>query len=169
MFDLFNIWQMQEYTFRLHEHSKFKWKPDLSPKDFMAVLANITAIKIRGSFVPDGQGFLDEVKLGSAARGQATGQATWIERSVLWSFCSVLISHIYTIQRIRYIRLIKLFCTLDAPVLRDIKETFASCVFQDTTMKIMEDRLQDVYHAVVMVIPSFVTGKLVMLMISQYW
>ena len=79
---------MQEYTFRLHEHSKFKWKPDLSPKDFMAVLANITAIKIRGSFVPDGQGFLDEVKLGSAARGQATGQATWIERSVLQSFCT---------------------------------------------------------------------------------
>ena len=100
MFDLFNIWQMQEYTFRLHEHSKFKWKPDLSPKDFMAVLANITAIKIRGSFVPDGQGFLDEVKLGSAARGQATGQATWIERSVLWSFCSVLISHIYTTNSI---------------------------------------------------------------------
>ena len=79
-----------------------------------------------------------------------------------------LLSLDFTIQRIRYIRLIKLFCTLDAPVLRDIKETFASCVFQDTTMKIMEDRLQDVYHAVVMVIPSFVTGKLVMLMISQY-
>ena len=64
--------------------------------------------------------------------------------------------------------LIILFCTLDAPVLQDIKETFASCVFQDTTMKIMEDHSQDVYHAVAMVILSFVTGKLVMLMISQY-
>ena len=56
----------------------------------MAVLANITAIKIRGTYVPDGTGFLDEVKLGSAARGQATGQATWIERSVIVMFDFVL-------------------------------------------------------------------------------
>ena len=87
--------------------------------------------------------------------------------SIMKFLLSLYFTHL-SIQRIRYIRLIKLFCTLDAPVLRDIKETFASCVFQDTTMKIMEGRLQDVYHAVVMVIPSFVTGKLVMLMISRY-
>ena len=76
-----------------------------------------------------------------------------------------------TLKRFRQIRtiiLIKPFYTLDAPVLQDIRETFASYVFQDTTMKITEGHLQDVYHAVVMVIPSFVTGKLVMLMISQY-
>ena len=46
----------------------------------MAVLSNITAIKIRGTYVPNGAGFLDEVKLESARRGIATGQATWIER-----------------------------------------------------------------------------------------
>jgi len=73
---------MQDYTFRLHEHPKFKWSPSLSAKDFMAVLANITAIKIRGTYVPNGAGFLDEVKLESARRGIATGQATWIERCV---------------------------------------------------------------------------------------
>ena len=46
----------------------------------MSVLANITAIKIRGSFVSQGTGFLDAVKMGSAARGAAGGQATWMER-----------------------------------------------------------------------------------------
>ena len=71
---------MQDYTFRLHDHEKFNWQPKLNPKDFMAVLSNITAIKIRGSYVLDGTGFIDEVRLGSAERGQATGQATWIER-----------------------------------------------------------------------------------------
>ena len=77
---------MQDYTFRLHEHPKFKWSPSLSAKDFMAVLANITAIKIRGTYVPNGAGFLDEVKLESARRGIATGQATWIERFPIFSF-----------------------------------------------------------------------------------
>ena len=77
---------MQDYTFRLHEHPKFKWSPSLSAKDFMAVLANITAIKIRGTYVPNGAGFLDEVKLESARRGIATGQATWIERCPIICF-----------------------------------------------------------------------------------
>ena len=82
----FVTFQMQDYTFRLHEHPKFKWSPSLSAKDFMAVLANITAIKIRGTYVPNGAGFLDEVKLESARRGIATGQATWIERFPIFSF-----------------------------------------------------------------------------------
>ena len=105
----------------------------------------------------------------SQAWVSSTRTSNWsshLDRKV--SIMKFLLSLDLTIQRIRYIRLIKLFCTLDAPVLRDIKETFASCVFQDTTMKITEGHLQDVYHAVVMVIPSFVTGKLVMLLISQY-
>ena len=72
--------QMQDYKFRLHEDPQFGWKPKLSAKDFMAVLSNITAIKIRGSFVPQGRGFLDEVKLQSAEKGSTGAQATWIER-----------------------------------------------------------------------------------------
>ena len=73
---------MQDYTFRLHENPQFGWKPKLSAKDFMAVLSNITAIKIRASFVPQGIGFLDEVKLQSAEKGSTGAQATWIERYV---------------------------------------------------------------------------------------
>ena len=42
--------------------------------------ANITAIKIRGTYVPLGTGFLDEVHLGTAKRGAPGSQATWIER-----------------------------------------------------------------------------------------
>jgi laminin gamma 1 len=72
--------EMQTYTFRLHENPEFGWSPRLSAKDFMAVLANITAIKIRGSYVAQGIGFLDNINLGSASRGQSGEQATWIER-----------------------------------------------------------------------------------------
>ena len=61
----------------------------------MAVLANITAIKIRGTYVPAGTGFLDEVKLGSAVRGVASGQATWIERSVILICINLMQWHIF--------------------------------------------------------------------------
>ena len=54
--------QMQEYSFRLHENDKFGWSPRLSSKDFLALLANVTALKIRGAYVPMGMGFLDEVR-----------------------------------------------------------------------------------------------------------
>lgn len=72
--------QMQEYTFKLHESPEFAWTPSLSTKDFMAVLSNITAIRIRGSYVVQGTGFLDDVKLESAVKGYSGEQATWIER-----------------------------------------------------------------------------------------
>lgn len=72
--------QMQEYRIRLHENPEFGWNPSLSAKDFMAVLANITAIKIRGTYVSQGIGFLDDVSLGSARRGLGGLEATWIER-----------------------------------------------------------------------------------------
>jgi laminin gamma 1 len=68
------------YSFRLHENPKFNWNPRLSAKDFIAILANITSIKVRGTYGGEGQGFLDEVKLGSAERGGTGPSATWIER-----------------------------------------------------------------------------------------
>lgn len=72
--------QMQEYVFRLHENTEFGWSPRLSSKDFIAILANITGIHIRGTYVLSGVGFLDEIRLGSAERGGAGPPATWIER-----------------------------------------------------------------------------------------
>jgi hypothetical protein len=73
---------MQEYTFRLHENPEFGWSPRLSSKDFIALLANVTAVRIRGAYVPMGSGELDEVRLGTAVRGGGGGgkDATWIER-----------------------------------------------------------------------------------------
>ena len=76
---------MQDYTFRLHENPEFGWSPRLSSKDFIAILANITAFKIRGTFVAGGAGFLDEVTLETAERGGTGEQASWIER--LKHFC----------------------------------------------------------------------------------
>lgn len=71
---------LQEYKFKLHENPEFGWTPSLRPKDFMAVLSNISSIKIRGSFVPGGIGFIDEVQLDSAQYGGSGKPATWIER-----------------------------------------------------------------------------------------
>ena len=71
---------MQEYKFRLHENPEFGWNPSMSAIDFMNALSNITAIKIRGSYSSQGIGFLDNVKLASAVRGNSGEQAKWIER-----------------------------------------------------------------------------------------
>ena len=71
---------MQVYKFRLHENPEFGWNPSMNAIDFMNVLSNITAIKIRGSYSSQGIGFLDNVKLASAVRGNSGEQAKWIER-----------------------------------------------------------------------------------------
>ncbi|XP_014242090.1 laminin subunit gamma-1 isoform X2 [Cimex lectularius] len=68
------------YKFRLHEHGDHGWQPKLSSIEFISILSNLTAIKIRGTYTTKGSGYLDQLKLGSAAR-QAAGQAAlWIER-----------------------------------------------------------------------------------------
>ncbi|ODN05380.1 Laminin subunit gamma-1 [Orchesella cincta] len=71
--------QSQEYSFRLHEHPDFGWNPRLNSRDFMKILANLTSIRIRGTFTPNGVGFLDNVKLKTARRGAAGSAASWIE------------------------------------------------------------------------------------------
>ncbi len=70
---------MQDYSFRLHENPEFGWSPRLSSKDFIAILANVEAIRIRGTYVNLGSGVLDEVRLGSAEIGGSGPPATWIE------------------------------------------------------------------------------------------
>ncbi|XP_046391414.1 laminin subunit gamma-1 isoform X2 [Ischnura elegans] len=69
----------QEFVFRLHEHPDYGWQPKLSSHDFMSVLSNLTAVKIRGTYTPEGVGFLDDVRLETARRGAAGKPATWIE------------------------------------------------------------------------------------------
>lgn len=51
---LFNF-QDQLYKFRLHEDRDYGWQPRLSVRDFISVLANLTAIKIRAVYSPQGK------------------------------------------------------------------------------------------------------------------
>ena len=71
---------MQEYSFKLHENTEFGWTPSLRPKNFIAVLSNITSIKIRGSYVVGGSGGIDEFILETAEKGGDGKAATWVER-----------------------------------------------------------------------------------------
>ncbi|XP_073977260.1 laminin subunit gamma-1 isoform X2 [Rhodnius prolixus] len=73
------------YKFRVHEHPDFGWEPRITSKDFMSILSNLTAIRIRGTYTPRGAGWLDDVKLGTARRGAAGQPAKWIE----WCECPV--------------------------------------------------------------------------------
>ena len=70
----------QSYRFRLHEDATlYGWSPRLRAKDFISVLANLTSIKIRGSYVYDGTGFLDDVKLETANMNNYGARASWVE------------------------------------------------------------------------------------------
>ena len=56
----------QSYQFRLHEHQSLGWRPELSPAQFMRILSNLTAIRIRGTYFSPGEGFIDAVELETA-------------------------------------------------------------------------------------------------------
>uniref|UniRef100_A0A3P9Q393 Laminin, gamma 2 n=1 Tax=Poecilia reticulata TaxID=8081 RepID=A0A3P9Q393_POERE len=66
------------YTFRLDEKSSSRWKPQLSSFQFQKLLQNLTAIKIRATFGEDGRGYLDNVNLVSARRGDGAA-AGWVQ------------------------------------------------------------------------------------------
>ncbi|XP_012268511.2 laminin subunit gamma-1 [Athalia rosae] len=68
-----------EFKFRLHEHPDYGWQPRLSSRDFMSILSNLTAIKIRGTYTHKGRGYLDDVMLETAHRGAAGEPADWVE------------------------------------------------------------------------------------------
>ncbi|XP_033223143.1 laminin subunit gamma-1 isoform X2 [Belonocnema kinseyi] len=69
----------QEFRFKLHEHADYGWQPRFSARDFISILSNLTAIKIRGTYTHRGKGFLDDVKLETALRGAAGESADWVE------------------------------------------------------------------------------------------
>ena len=73
-------YDLQEYTFKIHENSEFGWLPALSTAEFMLVLSNITSIQIKGSYAPAGMGFLDDFKMDSAELRGSGPPAIYIER-----------------------------------------------------------------------------------------
>lgn len=46
--------RIQSYRFRLHENPKFGWSPRVSAFEFMKVLSNLTAVKIKATFSREG-------------------------------------------------------------------------------------------------------------------
>ncbi|XP_074654199.1 laminin subunit gamma-1-like [Tubulanus polymorphus] len=72
---------VQEFKFRLNEHPDYQWTPRLAATEFIGVLSNLTAIKIRATYTNQGSGILDDLKLQSAARSTNGGEeASWIEQ-----------------------------------------------------------------------------------------
>lgn len=72
--------QLKEYAFRLHEHPDYSWQPSQSSRQFMSILSNLTAIKIRSSYSDGGDAYLDDFELQTAHRGAAGNVARWIEQ-----------------------------------------------------------------------------------------
>ena len=57
---------LQSYQFRLHDHQSLGWRPRLTPAQFMGIMSNLTAIRIRGTYTTPGEGFIDTVELETA-------------------------------------------------------------------------------------------------------
>ncbi|XP_071348331.1 laminin subunit gamma-2 [Trachinotus anak] len=70
--------QKIKYSFRLDEQPSSRWRPQLSSLQFQKLLQSLTAIKIRATFGEKGRGYLDNVQLVSAQRGDGV-PARWVQ------------------------------------------------------------------------------------------
>lgn len=70
--------QKISYSFRLDEQLGSKWRPQLSSLQFQTLLQNLTAIKIRATFGENGRGYLNNVQLVTARRGEGV-PAPWVQ------------------------------------------------------------------------------------------
>uniref|UniRef100_A0A3Q3DYJ8 Laminin, gamma 2 n=1 Tax=Hippocampus comes TaxID=109280 RepID=A0A3Q3DYJ8_HIPCM len=73
--------QKINYTFRLDEQPGSRWRPQLTPFQFQTLLQNLSTIKIRATFGDRGRGYLDNVNLISARRGEGS-PAHWVRTCV---------------------------------------------------------------------------------------
>ncbi|ESN95416.1 hypothetical protein HELRODRAFT_193581 [Helobdella robusta] len=70
----------QNYKFRLNEYPTYEWSPKMSTREFVDILSDIKSIKIRGTYSPNGEGFLSSFKLESSAASYGHRPATNVER-----------------------------------------------------------------------------------------
>lgn len=70
-----------QYHFRLNEDPEYGWSPQLSHRDFISLLSDLKAIKIKATYTNSGSGMLDDVSLETAiaAPGSGSTTASWVE------------------------------------------------------------------------------------------